>query len=182
MTIMGIDQSLTGSGVAVFKEGDEFYHLISTSKTKNTKAPTIDYTRRLMEMTDEIRKLVKLYKPDYIAMEGMSFGARGAAIFDLGGLSHLLRVMFFEEDVKFIIIPPTVVKKFFTGKGNSDKMAMITEAMNRKLNIPFFKTIKKVRVFDDNVTDAAAIALFMQEYADGKCTEFEGKVEKSWVV
>ncbi len=181
MTFMGIDQSLTGSGVAVFKDGEEFYHLISTSKTQNTKSPTIDYTRRLIEMTGEIRKLVKLYKPDYIAMEGMSFGARGAAIFDLGGLSHLLRVMFFEEDVKFIIIPPTVVKKYFTGKGNSDKMAMITEAMNRKANIPFFKTIKKVKVFDDNVTDAYAIASFIQDYIGGKCVDYEEKVEKSWI-
>lgn len=182
MTIMGIDQSLTGSGVAIFKDGEEHYNLISTSKTKNTKAPTIDYTRRLMEMTDEIRKLIKEYKPDIIGMEGMSFGARGSAIFDLGGLSHLLRVMFIEEGVKFFIIPPTVVKKYFTGKGNSDKLAMIEEAMKRGANIPFFTTIKKQRVFDDNVTDAYAIASFVEDYLQDKCIDYESKIEKSWEV
>lgn len=182
MTIMGIDQSLTGSGIAIFKDGEEYYFLISTSKTKNTKAPTIDYTRRLIEMTDEIQKLIKEYKPDYIGMEGMSFGARGSAVYDLGGLSHLLRTMFFKEKVKFVIIPPTVVKKYFTGKGNSDKLVMIEEAMKRGANIPFFTTIKKQRVFDDNVTDAYAIASFIEDYLDDKCDDYKDKVEKSWEV
>lgn len=183
MVIMGIDQSLTGSGVSIIDDkGGEFYYLISTSKIKNTKAPTIDYTRRLVEMTEEVEKIIEKHKPDYIAMEGMSYGARGAAIFELGGLSHLLRVMFLRQNVKFVIMPPKTVKKYFTGSGNASKLEIIEEAMKRGANIPFFKTIKKQRVFDDNVADSYAIACFMKDYINGDASEFEDKIEKSWDV
>lgn len=182
MIIMGIDQSLTGSGITVFDGEHQYYYLISTSKTKNTKAPTIDYTRRLIEMTNEIEDLIIKHSPKYIAMEGMSFGARGAAIFDLGGLSHLLRAMFVRQGVEFVIIPPKTIKKYFTGSGNANKLEMIEEAMRRGADIPFFKTIQKQKVFDDNVSDSYAIACFIQDYLDGKCADYENKIEKSWEV
>jgi len=180
MVIMSLDQSLVGSGIAVFKDGEEYYKLISSEKSKGTKNPSIDYTKRIINIVYEYEKIIDEYKPDYIGMEGMSFGSTSSVIFELGGLSHMARSMFIKKNVKFIIIPPTVVKKYFTGKGNSDKLAMIEEAMKRGANIPFFKNIKKQRVFDDNVTDAYAIASFIQDYVLGKCTDYEDKIEKSW--
>jgi crossover junction endodeoxyribonuclease RuvC len=147
---------------------------------KNTKAPTIDYTRRLMQLKSEVKKLIKKHKITHICMEGMAFGARGQAIFDIGGLSHIFREAFIEEGIEFIIAPPKTIKKYFTGSGNADKLAMIEECQKRGANIPFFKTIKKQRVFDDNVSDAFALASFMQDYLDGNAKDFEDKVEKSW--
>lgn len=177
---MGVDQSLTGTGITVFANGEEYYYLIDTSRTKGTKAPTIDYTRRLMQLQDEVRNLIKKHKITHLCMEGMAFGAKGQAIFDIGGLSHMFRAMYIREGIKFIIAPPKTIKKYFTGTGNADKLAMIEECMNRGANITFFKTIKKQRVFDDNVADSYALASFMQDYLNGNATDFEDKIEKSW--
>ena len=179
---MGVDQSLTGTGVTVFRDGEEFYDLLSSTKTKNTKSPTIDYTHRLVDITKRVGELIDEHKITHICMEGMSFGSKGQTIFELGGLSHLLRAMYFEKGIEFIIIPPKTLKKYFTDNGNADKLGMIEECNKRGANIPFFKRIKKQTVFDDNVADSYALACFMQDYMLGKATDFEKKVEKSWEV
>lgn len=180
MTIAGIDQSLTGTAITIIEDNIEKFFLLSSKKTKGTKCPSIDYTRRLMEIRNDVKKVLDQYKPSYICMEGMAFGAKGSVIFELGGLSHLLRELYFNEDIRFIIAPPTVIKKYATGKGNADKMMMILEAMKRGANIPFFKKIEKQEMFDDNVCDSYFMASFMKDYLDGKCLEFEDKIEKSW--
>jgi len=180
MTIAAIDQSLVGSGITVFKDGEEHYFLIESCKTQNTKSPSIDYTKRLIYIIEEYRKIIKEYKPDYIGIEGMSFGSTSAVLFELGGLSHMARQMFLQEGVKFIVIPPTVVKKYFTGKGNCKKIDMIGEAMKRGANIPFFETIQKQKMFNNNVVDSFAIASFVQDYFEDKCIDYEDKIEKSW--
>jgi len=177
---MGIDQSLVGSGITVFSEGEEYYYLISSSKTKNTKTPTIDYTKRLIKIVEDITEIIKKYKPDYICMEGMSYASRGNTLFELGGLSHMLRALYFTKDIKFIIIPPKTLKKYYTGSGNADKLAMIEEANKRGANIPFFKRIKKQTVFDDNVVDSHALCCFVEDYLQGNCKDYEDKIEKSW--
>ncbi len=177
---MGIDQSLVGSGVTVFENSNEYYYLISSSKTDETKAPSIDYTRRLMKIVEEIVEIIDKHKPTHICMEGMSYRSRSQTLFELGGLSHMLRLNFINKGVEFIIIPPKTLKKYFTGSGNADKLLMIEECNKRGANIPFFKRIKKQTVFDDNVADSYALACFMQDYMHGNATDFEKKVEKSW--
>lgn len=166
MVYMGVDQSLTGTGVAIYDGSAFHYHLFGTEKTKKTKCPTIDRTRRLMILKSELRQLILRYNPDIIGMEGMAFGAQGAAIFDIGGLSHMFRELFIEENRKFIIAPPTVIKKFWTGKGNANKMLMIETAEFRGIEIPFVKKYKEFseKKFDDNVVDAHAICMFLAEH------------------
>ena len=98
----------------------------------------------------------------------------------MGALNHMLRELFIEEDIKFVIAPPTVIKKYATGKGNADKMTMILEAMKKGANIPYFKKIQKQMMFNDNSVDSYFMASFMRDYLDGKCSDFEEKIEKSW--
>ncbi len=179
MTILGIDPSFSGCGIAHFGNGTKEFFLIKAEKNSSS---SIDITRRILKIKEEIRLLIKNIKPDYIGLEGPSFASQSASVIQMGALNHILRELFIEEGVKFFIIPPTVVKKYFTGKGNSDKLAMIEEAMKRGANIPFFTTIKKQRVFDDNVTDAYAIASFVEDYLQDKCIDYESKIEKSWEV
>ncbi len=133
-----------------------------------------------MSIADEVKKLIDEYKPDYICQEGMSYGSKGQIIFDIGGLSHMLRALYFTKDIKFIIIPPKTLKKYYTGSGNADKLAMIEEANKRGANIPFFKRIKKQTVFDDNVVDSHALCCFVEDYLQGNCKDYEDKIEKSW--
>lgn len=180
--LISIDQSLTGTGVVIWTEKEGYvFKLLSTSRTKGTKCPTIDYTRRILWLKEEIKRLCEEYHVQKGIIEGIAFGSQGRTVFDLGGLAHASRMAFIESGVDFIVIPPKTAKKYFTGSGNSDKMAMIAEAHNRQIKIPFTKKYSKtVTDFDDNLVDAFAFSCFLRAYHDNTLDpEFLDKVEYS---
>ncbi len=180
MIIMAIDQSLTGSGITIYKDGEWNYDLISSKKTKGTKSPSIDYTKRLSQIVENYEKLIDKYSPEYIIIEGMSYGSQSSAIFELGGLSHLSRKLFLDKNIKFVVIPPKTLKKYFTQNGNADKNEMILQAELRGAEIPFFEKINKKEVFNNNVVDSYAMACFMIDLLNDNCKDFIEKIEKSW--
>lgn len=119
-------------------------------------------TRKLIEVASKMKEIVcKAMSPDllhiYVCIEGISYGSiHGTkSIFDLAGLNYIMRYMLMHMDanIELIVAPPSVIKKFATGKGNADKNAMIAtfSAIYPNFNIP------KI----DDVVDA----YFMSRYA-----------------
>src|ERR1039458_47355 len=56
-------------------------------------------------------------------IEDYSFGSKGR-VFNLAENMGLLKYKFWKYDMKFDLVPPTVLKKFATGKGNAKKEDM----------------------------------------------------------
>lgn len=140
-----------------------------------TFSPSIEYTQRIMAIRDQITKLCNEYPFQFGIIEGMAYSANGNVIFDLGGLSHMIREVFFQHNIKFIVIPPTVAKKYWTKKGNASKEEMIEETKKRGWEIPFD--------YDDNCNDAFAFLQFLKEFVEGTLAEkWISKVEYSWKV
>jgi crossover junction endodeoxyribonuclease RuvC len=177
MAIIGVDPSFSGSGITVIQDNNYEYFLIKAEKQSRS---SIDITHRIMKIKKEIKLIINKYRPTYISMEGPSYASQSSSVVQMGALNHMLRELFIEENIKFVIAPPTVIKKYATGKGNADKLMMIEEAAKRGANIPFFKKIQKQLVFDDNVCDSYFMASFMRDYLTGNCVDFEDKIEKSW--
>lgn len=181
MNYCAVDQSLTGTGIASFIDKEYRYNLISTKKDKETNAPSIDYTRRILEIKDLIRNIVIEYEIKSAAIEGLSFASKGAVTFDLGGLQHVIRELFFELNIYFIVVPPKTLKKYWTGNGNANKQDMIDATKNKNIDIPILKKYKGgVMDFDDNINDACALLHFLIDLDNGKASLFEDKIEKSW--
>lgn len=61
--------------------------------------------------------------PRAIALEDYAMGARGR-VFEIAENTGCLKQKLRSSQYEFKLYPPTVVKKFATGKGNSDKDAM----------------------------------------------------------
>lgn len=183
MILAGIDQSLTGTGITIYN-GEYKYYLLESAK-KESKAPSIEYTRRLMSIRNDIRDILKSHNVEAVGIEGMSFGSKGRVVFELGGLSHMIREMLLDEKIKFIVSPPTVIKKYWTGKGNSPKDAMIEEAYNRGCDINIMKNYgtkkKPDERFDDNVVDSRALCDFLRNYFEDKLEGLEKQIEVSWI-
>jgi Holliday junction resolvasome RuvABC endonuclease subunit len=180
--LMAIDQSLTGTGIVIWTEKDGYvFKILSTARTKGTKCPTIDYTRRILWLKEEIKTLCEEYHIQKGIIEGMAFGSKGRTVFDLGGLAHASRMALIEAGVDFIVIPPKTAKRYFTGSGNSDKMAMIAEAHKRQVKIPYMKKYSKdLTDFDDNIVDAFAFSCFLRDFhSDTLPADFIDKVEYS---
>jgi crossover junction endodeoxyribonuclease RuvC len=119
LKIVGIDASLTSTGIVVLNEG---YVYTDTIQRKSTG----------VERLIEIRELVRLAVSgaDLVAIEGYAF-ARPNQAHQIGELGGVLRVMFHEEKIKYIEAAPSAVKKFATGKGNAKKEDVVLSVYKR---------------------------------------------------
>lgn len=62
---------------------------------------------------------------DVITIEGFSYGSKGKGVDFQYGLGHAIRLEMYRQDVKWIEVSPTQVKKFASGNGNASKDNMV---------------------------------------------------------
>lgn len=148
MAIIGIDQSLTGTGLAYISNDGVL--------VKNSIIKTGKYlgTERLAFITDEIMKFCgEVNERFVIAREGYSFGSKGRATFSLGELGGCIDLCLFKSNmpnlVKYYHLSPNAVKKFCLGSGSIKKDSGYLLKVFNKFNIEFP---------DDNQADAFMIA------------------------
>lgn len=170
---MGIDQSVH-TGIVINNNGEYKFYLFEALKEKNIKNPSIHFTRRILLLKSKLQEMIDLYKPDLAIIEGMAYGSKGSMAFDIGGISHIFRECLIENNIKFIVAPPTLIKKFATGKGTASKEEMI-EAADKIVTIPIKERVKKVDRSNNNVVDAFWICKFGEQE-----NEYWDNTEKSW--
>jgi crossover junction endodeoxyribonuclease RuvC len=141
MKIIGIDPSLTNTGLVII-EDNKFKAINIKTKPTNT---VIEELKRLLTIRDGF----KLDGVDIAVMEGVAFGIRKtSALSQLSALNYLIRERLYREKVPFIIVPPTVLKKFITSRGNAKKEEMLLETYKRY----------EVSFNDNNTCDAYGLA------------------------
>jgi len=59
-------------------------------------------------------------------MEGYSFASRHSQAHSIGELGGVIRLLLFEMEIPYVVIPPTCRAKFATGKGNASKNEVIS--------------------------------------------------------
>lgn len=114
---VGIDPSLTGTAIVVIDHDGTIKECLRiTTSYKEME--------RLLVIRNRVLDIITSYKPCLVGMEGYAFGAKQKreAMGELGGI---LKISMFEVGIKYIIVPPTTVKKFATGKGNAKKDHML---------------------------------------------------------
>ncbi|MFQ6118371.1 MAG: crossover junction endodeoxyribonuclease RuvC [Methanosarcinales archaeon] len=178
--IFAIDQSLNESGWYFDSENYGLIKYKRKDKGKITQKIKID---RLLSIKNEIKKLIEKFQPKVFVMEDYSFGARGSAIYNLGELGGMIKLLVVGRGLELKIVNPLLLKKFITGKGNARKDAMLLYVFK---NFGFETT-------NHNIADAFSLHRFYSEYLewkDGKefsehkkqCFEkFEGKKLKKKV-
>lgn len=65
-----------------------------------------------------------------IAVEGYSYGSKGSLIFNIAENGGIFKHKLYKFNIPFIIPPPTHIKKYATGKGNSNKNIMYEQFEN----------------------------------------------------
>ncbi len=129
MRIVGIDASLTATGIAVIDTSgleDPIYTMTVSSKPGGS-----DLRQRMFRL-DRIAETINnhIEGADLAAIEAPSYGSRNGQAWERAGLWwHVVRRAW-GMDVPVVEIPPKSLKKFATGKGNADK-ALVAAAMTR---------------------------------------------------
>jgi Holliday junction resolvasome RuvABC endonuclease subunit len=133
MRTVGIDYSLSSPCVCIHEGVGEFnisncsfYYLTSTKKYEGVNGILngqlhLDYTsdeQRYDQITSWVLTLLR--ENDSICIEGYSMASTGR-VFNIAENAGLLKHYLWKQDYKFSVVPPTVIKKFATGKGNANK-------------------------------------------------------------
>lgn len=158
MLIFGIDPSLTATGTCFTIDGQKD---ISGTMSNHPKLGTIERVAIILTHIEENLNLF-MEQPDLIVIEGFSYGSKGRSVFDTAYLGWRIREYLEDlrkyEDVPWLEVPPTSLKKFTTGLGNSAKEIMIQQVYRRW----------GVEFKDNNQCDAFALCKVGEEYLKAK--------------
>jgi Holliday junction resolvasome RuvABC endonuclease subunit len=147
---IGIDQSYSGFGLIRITEDDVVCNIWDFTKKKPGDS------ERLRIIMDMVSHELWCYEHKYdcsLAIEGYAHGAKfnREKLGELGGIVKLAIYDVFKLEP--IIVPPTVLKKYVTGKGNASKAQMM-EGVAKKWGPQFD---------NDNLADAYALAQYCKE-------------------
>jgi crossover junction endodeoxyribonuclease RuvC len=153
---IGIDQSYSGFGVTLMDMDSDAYY------TTVFKGEGIGIDR-LLDIQEKLWAIIEDATPAssevIVGMEGYAFGSQMANMAgELGAVVKLtLHDLLHKYHGKYpYIIPPTVLKKYVTGKGNGVQKNQILLSVYKKWGVEFT---------DDNAADSYALAHMVA----GKC-------------
>lgn len=131
-TAIGIDYSMTCPAVCVYSTAAvRFWY---AHETKVVTTPVLDCyqlsksgstTERATRLARKVLDWLDTAAPNCreVSIEDYAFAATGR-VFHIGENTGILKYFFETEAIVYHPIPPTVIKKFATGKGNADKIKM----------------------------------------------------------
>lgn len=159
ITSLGLDLSLTGTGVVILEDGKIIkQHLI---KSKPVGDKPIDELNRILKIVSDIKNEITGTMIHVAVIENLAFGVKNAtSLTQLAALNYFVRNLLSHEcgyEIPFILVAPPSLKKFITGSGNAKKDVMLIETFKRY----------GVTILDDNECDAYGLAQVGLALLDG---------------
>ena len=150
MKVIGVDPGLrhTGWGVVEFKN-NKIFHIEDGSISPSTK---IDEGQRLLEIKNQLQKIINLYNPNMSVIEKIFVGSGSISSLKLGMARGASMIALAEAGLSINELSPKFVKKTVTGYGNASK-EQIVSMIEKLLNI-----VPK----NEDSSDALAIAISSQ--------------------
>jgi Holliday junction resolvasome RuvABC endonuclease subunit len=142
---VGIDQSYSGFAITLLNDSG-YMSTVYKSEYRGV--------RRLDDIEAHIMNSLINYDIKDVAIEGYAFGSQMANM--LGELGGLVKLTLYKMGHYPLIIPPTVLKKYVTGKGQGVSKSQIMLNVYKKWGAEFS---------DDNAADSYALAHLVAGYA-----------------
>lgn len=172
MFIIGVDASMNGSGLVKFELDDNkkiisrdylaFVPKRSLATDKIKAYLKKDFSNNFNQFRWMLKEILDFVPNDStIAIEGYAMGAKGN-VFDIGEWGGIIKYHLLEKGCKLRIYPPTMVKKYFTDNGTSDKVMMCNEYFKRG-DILELAWLDKYKAPQADIVDAFAIATMMYD-------------------
>lgn len=141
--VVGLDLSLTGTGVTVI-DGEIHTALFGS---KGRKGDTLAMrAERLVTLHSQIVNVIP--EGALIVIEQPAYASVGGSHHDRSGLWWMI-VSYLHPFHEIAEVPPSTLKIYATGKGNSAKDLVLAAIVRRYLNIP---------VVDNNIADSVTLA------------------------
>lgn len=127
-TVLALDLSLTSSGYCYRDYQSD--RVTGTLKAGDRRGP-----ERMSWLRDEVMALEYESNAELVAIEGFSFGSKGRAVVDIGGLGWVVRTSLWDAGVPFVEVAPSLVKKYACGSGAANK-DMVRDAARDRFDLP----------------------------------------------
>jgi len=136
---LGIDQSYSGFAITAYQNENYYTEVYKSDKRgidrlRDIQAHTMNWLHQFDNVTD-------------VAMEGYAFGSQMANM--LGELGGMVKLTLLDFGIYPLIVPPTNLKKYVTGKGNGISKSQMLLQVYKKWDAEFT---------DDNAADSYALA------------------------
>lgn len=117
----GYDLSLTGTGLVVL---DDDKKVVASRRLSSS----LTGVERLAFISASIEEIIGKYPPTMICQEDYIMNGAGrnpGRAFHIGELGGVVKVLLYSLDLEPILVGPTRLKKYVSGKGNTEKDMMI---------------------------------------------------------
>lgn len=128
MITIGLDLSLTGTGVAIKRDDVTELHTIKTKP-----ADFANDLLRIQYISDQVAKYMPPRKEvNLVCIEDFfTHGPSAGSAIKLIMLGTIIRMSIFEIGYPFALISPMSLKKWITGKGNAEKSLILRDVFSK---------------------------------------------------
>lgn len=180
MITIGIDQSISCTGVSVVKEGETplFYSIPTDSKRGIARLIFIrESMRKILKETLEIAKKEK--EALSIAREGYSYSSVSSSIFQLCELGGIIDTLIFDELKNF----PEVVAEYYIIPPNSWKLMVLGSGVIKKDTSYLLRAFEAtgVRFDNDNIADSFMITLAVKKLKNYEFEKLSAKNKMGYI-
>ena len=159
---LGIDQSINATGLVYMKDGK----MIASQCIEFKEAKPRPTYERFDITCKAVEEYIGSFEPDYVELEGLSFGSKGDTVFRLAALKGCIELTLQRNGYSeattdnlaagkkrlWAVVPPSRMKAFCLGDGGVKKdTSYLIKVMERV----------KQNFHNDNIADAYMHALFM---------------------
>jgi len=152
MLYLGIDQSLTSTGLAILSPVSAEPVVLRTVEPKSLRGGA-----RLAFIRKTISECLAGRSIAQAAMEGYNYGAGAGQLFELGEVGGIVKCLLAELDIPLISVAPSQLKKFVAHKSSADKDEMMAAVKDKW----------KLDIRQDDMADAYGLARVASVYASG---------------
>jgi len=140
MIYIGLDMSLTSPGIVINDNGKwNFYFFVQRKREEGIDESSDNWTirsipyisewktreERIDYVTNNIMILINSYMgKKSIGIENYAFGASSSSVTGLAELGGVMRHKLYNRKMSYTEIPPSAIKKYYTGNGHSNKTSM----------------------------------------------------------
>lgn len=136
MRVVGLDLSLSCTGVAQITTGTPALVVVRRVVSKPTKEPTtLTRSVRLRRLAGDTTALCA--GADLVVVEGPAYASSGAGTWDRAGFWWLVVARLTGAGLNVVEVPPSSLKTYATGKGNAGKDDVLSHAVRRYPHVAF---------------------------------------------
>ena len=126
--VMGIDLSLVETGIVCLEDGKILFQ--DTVKSKPGEDPL--EVERIQKIARAVTGHIATHKPDLIIIEGLSYGSKNTtSLCQLAKLNFSVEIYCYQMGYHYLMVVPTQLKKFVTGKGTAKKELMLMKVYKK---------------------------------------------------